>query len=131
MPIMGINDMSANQTFHYALPYPVFGRMLYWMEALRFKMYQYFVESDIDGRPINRIDRSTIYQRAKQGNGYDALWCTTGRVRRRIRMDEHSISPKDFHKLDHSPRVTFETRRLQAALFRSIFNVSAAASGSL
>ena len=63
--IMGINDM--RQTRHSIMrTYPVFGRMRYWMEALRPKMYQYFVESDIDGRPINRIDRSTIYQRAKQ-----------------------------------------------------------------
>ncbi|MDA0236630.1 MAG: hypothetical protein OSW71_17240, partial [Proteobacteria bacterium] len=28
--------------------------------------YQYFIESDIDGKPINRVDRSTIYQRAKK-----------------------------------------------------------------
>ena len=38
--------------------YPLFGRLRYFMEELRPKMYQYFVESDIDGRPINRVDRS-------------------------------------------------------------------------
>src|SRR5690606_8006120 len=59
---MGIYDMI--QTRHSIMrTYPVLGRMRYWMEDLRPKMYQYFVESDIDGRPINRIDRSTIYQR--------------------------------------------------------------------
>ena len=62
---MGINDMMQTNTPSCALTL-FFGRMRYWMEALRPKMYQYFVESDIDGRPINRIDRSTIYQRAKQ-----------------------------------------------------------------
>ena len=61
---MGVHDM--NQKKHSIMrTYPVLGRMRYWMEELRPKMYQYFVESDIDGRPINRIDRSTIYQRAK------------------------------------------------------------------
>src|SRR5690606_10984150 len=46
--------------------YPVLGRLRYFMKELRPKVYQYFIESDTDGRPINRIDRSTIYQRAKQ-----------------------------------------------------------------
>ena len=46
--------------------YPLVGRFRYILEDLRPKMYQYFIESDIDGRPINRVDRSTIYQRAKR-----------------------------------------------------------------
>ena len=63
--VMGIYDMA--QTKHSIMRnYPVVGRLRYWMEDIRPKMYQYFIESDIDGRPINRIDRSTIYQRAKQ-----------------------------------------------------------------
>ncbi len=45
--------------------FPIFGRGRYIMEALRPKIYQYFIESDIDGTPINRIFRSVIYQRAK------------------------------------------------------------------
>ena len=45
--------------------YPVFGRLRYVLEELRPKLYQYFIESDIDGRPFNRVDRSTVYQRAK------------------------------------------------------------------
>jgi len=63
--VMGINDMT--QTKHAIIRnFPVVGRMRYWMEAMRPKIHQYFVESDIDGRPINRIDRSTVYQRAKR-----------------------------------------------------------------
>src|SRR5690348_5389821 len=45
--------------------YPVVGRLRYVMEELRPKMYQYFIELDIDGRPFNRLDRSSVYQRAK------------------------------------------------------------------
>jgi hypothetical protein len=45
--------------------FPLAGRGRYFMEALRPKIYQYFVESDIDGTPINRIFRSVVYQRAK------------------------------------------------------------------
>ena len=35
------------------------------MESLRPKIYQYFIESDTDGVPINRMFRTVTYQRAK------------------------------------------------------------------
>ena len=40
--------------------FPVLGRGRYNMEVLRPKMYQYFVESDIDGRPFSRTQRSVV-----------------------------------------------------------------------
>ena len=45
--------------------FPLVGRFRYIFEDLRPKMYQYFIESDINGRPLRRIDRSVVYQRAK------------------------------------------------------------------
>src|SRR5690606_8316536 len=64
---LGYYDMF--QTKHSIMRiYPVVGRLRYLMEELRPKIYQYFIESDIDGRPVNRIDRSTVYQRAKEEN---------------------------------------------------------------
>ncbi|HEV2832742.1 MAG TPA: FMN-binding glutamate synthase family protein, partial [Hanamia sp.] len=63
--IIGAQDML--QTKHTLWRnFPVVGRLRWLMEAMRPKLYQYFVESDTDGKPINRIDRSTIYQRAKK-----------------------------------------------------------------
>src|SRR5690606_37671553 len=44
--------------------FPVLGRLRYVFEEMRPKIQQYFVENDTDGAPINRIDRSVIYQRA-------------------------------------------------------------------
>ena len=35
------------------------------MEWLRPMIYQYFIESETDGVPINRMFRSVVYQRAK------------------------------------------------------------------
>ena len=60
---MGIYDMFQKR---HAIKrnFPILGRLRYVMEDLRPKIYQYFVESDNDGRPINRNERSTIYQRA-------------------------------------------------------------------
>lgn len=45
--------------------FPLFGRGRWMMEAVRPFMRQYFVESDTDGAPINRMFRSIVYQRAK------------------------------------------------------------------
>ena len=36
------------------------------LEDMRPKIQQYFIESDTDGTPINRNERSVIYQRAKK-----------------------------------------------------------------
>ena len=46
--------------------YPVIGRLRYVMETLRPAIQQYFVESDLNGRPFSRRKRSLVYQRAKQ-----------------------------------------------------------------
>ncbi len=60
----GLYDMF--QTRHTVVRnFPLAGRLRYFMELLRPKLYQYFVESDVGGRPFNRINRSVIYQRAK------------------------------------------------------------------
>ena len=99
--LVGIKDM-VQQKHTLWRNFPVLGRLRWLMEAMRPKLYQYFVKSDTDGMPINRLDRSTIYQRAKKqvdtmpfgtqmdlyAEGYE--WMT------------HSIAPKDYHK-DESP----------------------------
>ena len=46
--------------------FPILGHGRWIAEDLRKKMIQYFVENDIDGRPINREKRSVVYQRSKE-----------------------------------------------------------------
>ncbi len=54
------------QTRHSLLRnFPVICRFRKGMENLRPMIKQYFIESDTDGAPINRIFRSVVYQRAK------------------------------------------------------------------
>ncbi|MBN9298503.1 MAG: FMN-binding glutamate synthase family protein [Filimonas sp.] len=130
LTILGIGDMI--QTKHSIMrTYPVLGRMRYWMEALRPKMYQYFVESDIDGRPINRIDRSTIYQRAKQETDTMPFGTQLDVYAEGYEWMSHSIASKDFTKLDHAPRVTIGNKDCKYPYSASIFNVSAMSFGSL
>ena len=127
---IGVKDM-VQQKHTLWRNFPILGRLRWLMESMRPKLYQYFVESDTDGMPINRLDRSTIYQRAKKqldtmpfgtqmdvyAEGYE--WMT------------HSISPKDFHKMDHNPRVLVGNRDCKQPYSASILNVSAMSFGSL
>jgi glutamate synthase domain-containing protein 2 len=127
---MGVVDMiQARQSLRRN--FPLLGRLRYVFEDLRPKIQQYFVESDTDGAPINRNERSVIYQRAKKqidtipfgtqlnvyAEGYE--WMT------------HSIAPVDFHKLDHSPRIRFGGRDCKQPYDLSVLNVSAMSFGSL
>lgn len=45
--------------------FPVLAYARYFFESIRPEMRQYFGESDLDGRPFNRRQRSIVYQRAK------------------------------------------------------------------
>lgn len=45
--------------------FPVIGRFRYLLEAVRPEINQYFVESNRDGRPFSREERSVVYQRSK------------------------------------------------------------------
>src|SRR5215213_3830972 len=65
MIYMGIEDMVQTRQ-SLKRNFPLFGRLRYVFEDLRPKIQQYFVESDTDGAPINRNERSVIYQRAKK-----------------------------------------------------------------
>ncbi|NKB66917.1 MAG: FMN-binding glutamate synthase family protein [Candidatus Latescibacteria bacterium] len=63
--VLGLYDMVQTKRT-IVRNFPLLGRGRYIMEALRPKIYQYFVESDLDGTPISRVFRSVVYQRAKK-----------------------------------------------------------------
>lgn len=130
LSIMGYIDMVQKRHTVRRI-YPLFGRLRYVMEELRPKMYQYFIESDIDGRPFHRVDRSTVYQRAKKerdtipfGTQYDLYaegyeWMC------------HSVAPKAFNTLDQDPRVVIGNKDCTQPYSASILNISAMSFGSM
>lgn len=111
--------------------FPLLGRMRWLMEWLRPKIYQYFVESDLDGRPINRIDRSTIYQRAKQEVDTMPFGTQLDVYAEGYEWMSHSIAPKDFKKLNHHPRIRVGNKDCSQPYNLSVLNVSAMSFGSL
>lgn len=130
LTIMGYIDM-IQKKHTIRRTFPLLGRLRYVMEDLRPKFYQYFIESDIDGRPFNRVDRSTVYQRAKGerdtipfGTEYDVY-------KEGYEWMCHSISPKDFSTLDKNPRIIIGNKDCKQPYAASILNISAMSFGSL
>ena len=127
---MGAHDMLQSKQA-IKRNYPILGRFRYIMEDLRPKIYQYFVESDIDGRPINRIERSTIYQRAKLETDTTPFGTQLDVYAEGYEWISHSIAPLDAHKMNMSPRITFGGSDCKQPYSASILNVSAMSFGSL
>ena len=111
--------------------FPLVGRIRYFMEELRPKMYQYFIESDIDGRPFSRVDRATIYQRAKKTLQTIPFGTQLDVYAEGYEWMCHSMAPKAFETLDHNPRVIFGNKDCKQPYAASILNVSAMSFGSL
>ncbi len=128
--ILGYQDMLQKKHTIRRI-YPLFGRLRYVLEELRPKMYQYFIESDIDGRPIHRVDRSTIYQRAKKELETIPFGTQLDVYAEGYEWMSHSISPKSFDTLDHDPRVLVGNKDCKQPYSASILNISAMSYGSL
>ena len=128
--LLGIYDMY--QTKHAIMrTFPILGRGRYWMEWLRPKIYQYFVESDIDGRPFNRTERSLIYQRAKKDVDSTPFGTQLNVYEEGYEWMNHSIVAKSFKDLNDSPRVQIGGSDCKQPYSASIYNVSAMSFGSL
>jgi glutamate synthase domain-containing protein 2 len=127
---MGIADMVQTRQ-SLKRNFPLLGRLRYVFEDLRPKIQQYFVESDTDGAPINRIDRSVIYQRAKKQVDTTPFGTQLNVYAEGYEWMSHSIVPIDFHKVDHHPRVRVGNKDCLQPYDSSLLNISAMSFGSL
>ncbi|RZK81262.1 MAG: FMN-binding glutamate synthase family protein [Pedobacter sp.] len=111
--------------------YPVVGRLRYFMEDLRPKVYQYFVESDTNGKPFSRLSRSLIYQRAKMENDTIPFGTQLDVYENGYEWLSHSIAAISHHELDENPRVLVGGPACLQPYSASIYNISAMSFGSL
>lgn len=130
LSILGYYDMYQKRHTVMRL-FPVVGRLRYVMEELRPKTYQYFIESDIDGRPFHRVDRSTVYQRAKGVRDTIPFGTQFDLYEEGYEWMCHSVAPKAFDSLDHDPRVMIGNKGCTQPYSASILNISAMSFGAL
>jgi glutamate synthase domain-containing protein 2 len=128
--IMGIKDMVQTRQ-SIKRNFPLIGRLRYFFEMIRPEIQQYFVESDTDGAPINRNERSVIYQRAKRQIDTIPFGTQLNVYAEGYEWTTHSIAPKDFHTMDHHPRVRFGGGKCTQPYDMSVLNISAMSFGSL
>jgi glutamate synthase domain-containing protein 2 len=111
--------------------FPVLGRFRYLLESIRPEIQQYFVESDVSGRPFNRLERSVIYQRSKKDISSNPFGTQLDVYQVGYEWMNHSINSIDFHKASNNPRVKIGSSQCLQPYEASIFNISAMSFGSL
>ncbi len=109
--------------------FPVIGHVRYIFEEIRPEIQQYFVETDHEGTPFNREDRSVIYQRSKGELDTLPFGTQIDVYESGYEWINHSMAPVDPEEVD--PRVTIGEGRCEQPYSASIFNISAMSFGSL
>ncbi|WP_338725224.1 FMN-binding glutamate synthase family protein [Shewanella baltica] len=126
--LLGLYDLF--QTKHSILRnFPVIGHMRYLLEMIGPELHQYFVESDTDGKPINKNHRNYIYERAKEQNQTRPFGTQLDVYDDNYKWMQHSIYPAK--KMDTPPRVVIGGKDCQQPYSASLFNISAMSFGAL
>ncbi len=126
--IIGLRDIS-QKTQAIRRNYPIVGNFRYLFEEIRPEINQYFVESNTDGRPFSREQRSIVYQRAKKQ--IDTIPFGT---QQNVYADGHEYLTHSIYPTHVDPkllRVTIGSDLCKLPYSASIFNISAMSYGSL
>ena len=111
--------------------FPVIGHTRWWMEGIRPMIQQYFVESDLDGSPINRVFRTVVYQRSKKQMDTVPYGTKFDVYRVGYEWIGHSLAAKDLSEINLDLRVVIGGSDCQQPYNASLLNISAMSFGSL
>lgn len=109
--------------------FPLIGNFRYMLEAVRPEIQQYFVESNVDGAPINRNVRSVVYQRAKKALQVQPFGTQENLYKEGSEWVNHSMYPVEV--APDCDRVVIGSKQCKQPYSASIFNISAMSYGSL
>jgi glutamate synthase domain-containing protein 2 len=131
-PLIGLGVYDALQSKHTIRKnFPLFGRLRYFAETLRPGVQQYFIESDTNGTPYNRLQRSLIYARSKKETDTRPFGTQLNVYEAGYEWVNHSIRALDYKTLNQNPRVHIGSTQCTQPYDASIFNISAMSFGSL
>lgn len=130
LPLLFITVMDIRQKKHAILRnYPLTGHLRYFFEAIRPELRQYFFESDLDGKPFNRRQRSIIYQRSKNEKQTVAFGMQTDPNVPGYEWVTHSAFPVKLEEKDLS--VWIGNYLCMQPYHANVFNIGAMSYGSL
>ncbi len=132
VPLIAIGCYDMVQTKHsLRRNFPLLGRGRWLMEFVRPFVRQYFIESDIDGAPVNRMFRSVIYQRAKCSLDSNPYGTKVDTYRQGYEWFAHSLAA--FHVKDNNshPSIIIGGVACKKPYRASLLNISAMSFGAL
>ncbi|RYF85817.1 MAG: FMN-binding glutamate synthase family protein [Chitinophagaceae bacterium] len=130
LPIAFVAVRDACQREHAVLRnYPLVGHLRYFFEAIRPELRQYFFESDLDGKPFNRRQRSIVYQRAKNEKQTVAFGMQANPTAPGYEWMSHSLYPVTLSEKDL--RVHIGNEQCLQPYYASILNIGAMSYGAL
>jgi glutamate synthase domain-containing protein 2 len=129
-PLFLIGMVDSLQTRHgVRRNFPIFGNFRYLFEMIRPELQQYFVESNLSGRPIPREYRSIVYQRAKGDLQTQPFGTQRDVYEENHEWVNHSIVPKHLESKDFP--VLIGKDKCAQPYRASRMNISAMSYGSL
>ncbi|WP_374550930.1 FMN-binding glutamate synthase family protein [Flavobacterium sp.] len=128
--VMGLYDMY--QSKHtIRRNFPLLGRMRYLLEELGPEMRQYFIETDTEGKPFDRLQRSMVYQRSKKETSTKPFGTQLDVYNVGYEWINHSLNAIPFSHSEEQPRVKIGSSQCTKPYLASMFNISAMSYGSL
>lgn len=109
--------------------YPVIGHLRFMLESIRPEIRQYFIENDTENLPFSRLQRSIVYQRAKQQVDKRPFGTIRDVYEEDYEWINHSMHPQ--HIQDCNFRTTVGGPQCTQPYSLSIFNISAMSFGAL
>ena len=129
-PLLLVGFRDALQRRHAVLRnFPILGHGRYLLELIRPEINQYFIESDTDGRPFGRDQRSLVYQRAKRQLATLPFGTQKDVYAVGHEWISHSLAAR--HLPEEEPRVLIGEGTCSQPYSASLLNISAMSFGSL
>lgn len=125
---LGVGDIVQRQ-HSLRRNYPILANLRFMLEKIRPEIRQYFLESDVDGRPYNRSQRAIVYQRAKDQLASRPFGTLKDVYQREFEWLSHSIVPQ--HIDDKDFRVEVGGPQCTRPYSLSLLNISALSFGAL
>ncbi len=130
LPLLLLAILNTRQKKHAILRnFPVIGYLRYLFESIRPEIRQYFFESDLDGKPFSRRQRSIVYQRAKNEKETVAFGMQADPNEPGFEWAAHTIYPVELSENDL--RVWIGNEQCLQPYHASIYNIGAMSYGAL
>ena len=128
--IMGLYDMYfSDRTIRRN--FPLLGRIRYILTAIGPEMRQYFIETDTEGKPFNRLQRNMVYARSKKESDMEPFGTQEDTYKSGYEWINHSIRAITFQDMNPKPLVKIGSSNCSKPYMASMFNISAMSYGSL